>query len=865
MKKLFFLTIAILSFVFAEAQKRVLDESVYDSWKTIKQFKVSDDANITLTEYENFADKSILEIKIRNLSFNQTVKGATDAAFFNKQRGAVYKVKDSLYTINCISGLTEKIGVSKKHEISDDSPIIVWYTGKNLFLKTIEITGLDSLQGVMHVAFAPTGDMFAVANSDGQRRIIRVIAPETRKKEKLLSYDTLLTTQKYISEISVGKNGDNLLFFEATDSSGKLEVKAVLFEVKSKKITHTGLDYTRLPEGTVFNYKKGIQFSKDNDYYKFEINPVKEEEAEEKAKVKKEKPVHEYELWRWNDTLLPSQKRTRESVFANQLKCIYNPAEDKLIRLSYGKGVFLMPDDNSLFGFEFDNRPYMYEDLWADPIPRDLYCVNRKTGEYRLLFESFMGSFAVSGTTEHFFTYDFKEEAWFVTNLYTNEKKNISNSIPYPVKNQTFDKPQPASPYGHGALTADKKYFLRYDEFDIWAVPVDGSGTAKCITKEYGRKNNIRFKVVNTSEERGGDRGVDFKKEILLESVNYDNMNSGFYTLKFGKEPVLLVEGPQKHRFIKKSAKGNFIIQIENFTQAPDYWLAGPDMKPIERLTDLNEQTKDFKFGNTSFISWNDPQGAKQTGILYTPEDYDPAKKYPMIVYFYETMSQDIFMFYPPAPTTSTINPSMYVSRGYVVFMPDIRYEIGWPGKSCLNIVESGTKYLIEKGVADPERVGVQGHSWGGYQVAYLITQTDIFKCACSETAVANMTSAYSGLRAGAGKPRMFMYEATQSRIGGTLWDRQQNYIQNSPIFFLDRVTTPLLSRHSDADEAVPYSQGLELFLGLKRLGKEVWMFNYKGDGHNIKKRDIAVDWSRRMDEYFDYYLMGAKRPVWMN
>lgn len=864
MKKLFFLTIAILSFVFAEAQKRVLDESVYDSWKTIKQFKVSDDANVTLTEYENFADKSILEIKIRNLSIKQTVKGATDAAFFNKQRGAVYKVKDSLYAFDLNAGISQKLAVSKKVKTSDDSPIIAWYIGNDLFFKTLENAHKDSLKSVLHLAFDTTGDMFTVTNGDGKRYIVCVSNSKSRKKEDGLQKDTLYITDKFISAVSVDNNSNNLLFFEAADSSGKSEVRAVLFDIKSKKITLTGLDFSRLPEDTAFNFKKGIEFSKDNDYYKFEINPVKDEE-EVKPDVKKVKPAYEYELWRWNDTLLPSQKRTRESVFARQLKCIYNPTEDKFIRLSYGKGVFLMPDDNSLFGFEFDNRPYMYEDLWADPIPRDLYCVNRKTGEYRLLIESFLGSFAVSGTTEHFFTYDFKEEAWFVTNLYTNEKKNISNSIPYPVKNQSFDKPQPASPYGHGALTADKKYFLIYDEYDIWAVPVDGSVTAKCITKEYGRKNNIRFKVVNTSEERGGDRGVDFKKEILLESVNYDNMHTGFYTVKVGKEPVKLIEGAQKHRFVKRSAKGNYIIQIESFSQAPDYWLADPEMKPIERLTDLNEQTKDYKFGNTEFITWSDPDGTKQTGILYTPEDYDPTKKYPMIVYFYETMSQDIFMFYPPAPTTSTINPSMFVSRGYVVFMPDIRYEIGWPGKSCLNIVESGTKYLIDKGVADPERVGVQGHSWGGYQVAFLITQTDIFKCACSETAVANMTSAYTGLRAGAGKPRMFMYESTQSRIGGSLWEKQENYIKNSPLFYLDNVKTPLLSRHSDADEAVPYTQGLELFLGLKRLGKEVWMFNYKGDGHNIKKRDIAVDWSRRMDEYFDYYLMGAKRPEWMN
>ncbi|MFA6758147.1 MAG: prolyl oligopeptidase family serine peptidase, partial [Bacteroidales bacterium] len=431
----------------------------------------------------------------------------------------------------------------------------------------------------------------------------------------------------------------------------------------------------------------------------------------------------------------------------------------------------------------------------------------------------------------------------------------------------------PAGSYGQAGLSADEKYFIVYDKYDVWALPINGdSKGAYSITNGYGRKNNIRFKVTKISKgtSRGRGRGkrssnaVDLTQEITLESVNLDNMHSGYYRVSKGKDPVKLVEGPYKFSTTKHFENGNYLVRRESFNEAPDYWLANKDFKFIRRITSLNDQLKEFKTGDSKVISWNDNSGEKQTGILYTPEDYDSTKSYPTIVYFYETMSQDAFLFYDPAPTTSTINPIMFVSRGYVIFMPDIRYEIGWPGKSCLNIVESGTRHLIDKGVIDPNKLGLQGHSWGGYQVAYLITQTDLFTAACSETAVANMTSAYTGIRTGPGKPRMFMYESTQSRIGGTLWEKKRNYIENSPLFYLDQVTTPLLSRHSDGDEAVPYSQGLELFIALKRLGKEVWMFNYKGDGHNIKKRAISLDWTKRMDEYFDYYLMGAPKPKWM-
>ncbi|MFA6770779.1 MAG: prolyl oligopeptidase family serine peptidase, partial [Bacteroidales bacterium] len=634
------------------------------------------------------------------------------------------------------------------------------------------------------------------------------------------------------------------------------------------------LDGTYIPENMRFNIKSGISFSKDGSYYKFQITPLTADVGNSKdssVKSKAKKPPFEYELWRWNDTLLPSQKKGKDNIYVNNIFCIYRPSENKFIQLSQGRGIFLIMNDNSPYGFEFDSSPYLYEDLWKDPIPKDFYYTNVKTGESKILFKAFEGVFAISPTTPHLFTYENSTESWYVNFLDSGHKINLSELIPYPVTRDDFDKPQPAGTYGQAGLSADEKFFIIYDKYDVWAVPINGNPKeVYCLTNGYGRANNIKFKILNLNKGRGRGRGkgsanaVDLQSDVILESINLDNLHSGYYRVSKGKNPTKLIEGPFKFSYPKLLERGNYIVRRESFNEAPDYWITDKDLNLTRRITSLNDQLKEYKVGDSKIINWKDFGGQKQKGVLYTPEDYDSTKSYPMIVYFYETMSQDAFLFYNPAPTTSTINPIMFVSRGYVVFMPDIKYEIGWPGKSCLNIVESGTRYLIDKGIANPNKIGLQGHSWGGYQVVFLITQTDIFTCACSETAVSNMTSAYTGIRTGPGKPRMFMYESTQSRIGGTLWEKRENYIENSPLFYLDQVTTPLLSRHSDGDEAVPYSQGLELFLGLKRLGKEVWMFNYKGDGHNIRKREISLDWTRRMDEYFDYYLLDAPKPKWM-
>ncbi|OFY43952.1 MAG: hypothetical protein A2X18_07425 [Bacteroidetes bacterium GWF2_40_14] len=860
MKKILFVTILLFSINAVNAQKKSLDESVYDKWMTVEKFVISDDAGWTFTEYKNFTDKSVLDIKIKKVPFRVSIKGGSGVQLFNNQMSAFFYKKDTLYTIQRKTGKIDSIGIYKNPETKDDSPYLTFKKGKTLFIRGTDMTRTDSV-GLVAKSMFITHERIAVLQNENGRSSLIVMDLKGKNGYKA---DTVYRTDKYIADFSGSKSGNSLVFFQSKDTLFN-DTETVLLDLKSKEYKILTLNKDLLPANMEFNVKKGITFSSSDKYLKFDISPWKPKEAKSKVKAKAPKNAYEFELWRWNDTLLPIQKDNSTKVFENSQRCSFYPESGQFVRLTQGYGVFLQPDDNSPYGFEFNDKPYMYNSSWEDPTPKDLHCVNALTGERKLLIKGFFGAFALSPSTPQIFTYNPIEEGWYVTDLNTMNKTLISSKLPYPVKEQDFDKPQPAGAYGQAGMTLDMKYFIVYDQFDVWALPVSGVGEPFCITNGFGRRNNIRFKVLKLTERGEKTIGVDLKSEILLEAVNKNNMNSGFYKVKSGNDPVKLIENEYKYSFVKQLGKDKYIIKRESFKEAPDYWLTNKNFQLSERLTDMNDQLKDYKVGDSKVIRWNDKTGMQQAGVLYTPEGYDSTKKYPVIVYFYETMSQNAFVFYPPAPTTSTINPVMFVSRGYVVFMPDITYEIGWPGKSCVNTVIDGTRHLINTGIADPEKIGVEGHSWGGYQVAFLITQTDLFTCACSEAAVANMTSAYTGIRAGAGKPRMFMYESSQSRIGGTLWDKQENYIKNSPVFYLDKVTTPLLSRHSDGDEAVPYSQGIELFLGLKRLGKEVWMFNYKGDGHNIKKREIAVDWSRRMDEYFDYYLMDKQKPKWMN
>jgi dipeptidyl aminopeptidase/acylaminoacyl peptidase len=305
------------------------------------------------------------------------------------------------------------------------------------------------------------------------------------------------------------------------------------------------------------------------------------------------------------------------------------------------------------------------------------------------------------------------------------------------------------------------------------------------------------------------------------------------------------------------------ILTASRFDQFPDIWVTNSQFRELKRVSNGDAQRAAYTWGTGELVSFKNADGVPLKGLLLKPENFDPKKKYPMLVYIYEKLSQGLHQFRHPGPGTS-INPTYYVSNGYLVFMPDIVYTIGYPGPSALKCVLPGVQAVVDKGYVNENAIGIQGHSWGGYQIAYMVTQTNRFKAAAPGALVANMTSAYSGIRWGTGLPRQFQYERSQSRIGGSLWEYPLRYLDNSPIFRADRVETPLLMIHNDEDDAVPWYQGIEYFLALRRLGKEAYMFTYNGEKHGLRKRINQKDYTRRLQEFFDHFLKGAPAPEWM-
>jgi dipeptidyl aminopeptidase/acylaminoacyl peptidase len=354
---------------------------------------------------------------------------------------------------------------------------------------------------------------------------------------------------------------------------------------------------------------------------------------------------------------------------------------------------------------------------------------------------------------------------------------------------------------------------------------------------------------------------------LLLSAFNNISKERGYYTLKQSGRNPLQERVMDKFDFtglLKAKDSDLMLFQKSNFNTSPDLHITSNLWKSSSKLTDINPQMNNYNWGTAELFSWTSFANVPLEGIIYKPEDFDPSKKYPVMIYFYEKHSDNLYSYITPAPSRSTINIPFFVSRGYVVFTPDIDYTVGQPGKDAYNSIVAGAEELRKFDWVDAENMAIQGQSWGGYQVAYLVTKTKMFKAAGSGAPVSNMTSAYGGIRWGTGRSRQYQYEKTQSRIGSTLSDSLDLYIKNSPVFFVKDIETPLLIMHNDKDGAVPWYQGIEMYMSMRRLGKPVWMLQYNNEDHNLIHRRNTKDLAIRLQQFFDHYLKGEPAPVWM-
>ena len=615
-----------------------------------------------------------------------------------------------------------------------------------------------------------------------------------------------------------------------------------------------------LPEDYLISENGRINFAEDGSKLFFGIAPLP---ILQDTNLLDDEIVN-VEVWNYKDGRLFTQQENRLNRDKKRsYKTVWHIAENKFINIGSEElpEVRLGDENNANHAIAYTEDDYLQLISWEGSARKDVYLIDLKNGNKKEVIAGLNGNVGFSPGANYINWYNRLDSTYCFYSIKNNSTEKITPDVAV-FYNEINDVPNYPWPYGFASWTKDDKAILVYDRYDIWQI--DPTGVEKPVRLTRGRESKTVYRYMKLDRE---ERFVKPGQRMLLHIFDEKTKASGYgYLLLGAGKPIQLIKDDYSftRRPIKAKNVDKIIYTKQNFQTFPNLLYSNLSFQKPKKISDANPQQDEYSWGTIELYEWTSLDGEKLTGMLVKPEGFDPNKKYPMLVNFYEKSSNRLHRYPRPYPGRSTINYSFYASRGYIIFNPDVPYKIGYPGESCLNAVIPGVTSLIDKGFVDKERIGVQGHSWGGYQIAYLLTKTNIFKCAESGAPVVNMFSAYGGIRWGSGMSRMFQYERTQSRIGGTIWEYPLRYLENSPLFFLDKVNTPVLIMHNDEDGAVPWYQGIEYFVGLRRLGKPAWMLNYNGEPHWPVKLQNRKDFQERMAQFFDHYLKDEPMPLWM-
>ncbi|MDO1501903.1 prolyl oligopeptidase family serine peptidase [Winogradskyella maritima] len=895
------------------AQKKVLDHKDYDIWNTIQNRTISADGSYVLYQVEKGEKDNNLKIKSSSGSLVFEHERSERGTFTYDGKYALFSVKpwkdsivelkrkktkkdkmpkDSLgiYNLNTksltkianvksykmpekwsshIAYLLEDIKPEKKatdsSETKDEKPKddktkkpkkVEKDNGYHLVVRALATGKQDTIKFVKDYTFAERGKSLAYTttgkdnDSDGG---VYVLNFENNQTTEL---HTAKKAKYY--QLSFSETGDNLGFVVDADTT-KVQVRPnelyVWRKGQNQAVKH--LDASSAPLGYRVSSDGSLYFSKDESkfYFGLATPPV----VKDTTLIDEE--IVNVEVWTYDEpTLYTVQELQVENDKKKSYYTLLDLESNNITQLATTEypDIEIGNEGNANLALVNTNAPYEINQQWDGGTARDYTVVDVKTGATKVIARDFIGGMRLSPQAKYAYGYHMRDSTWVAVNLSNSKYMELTKGRKF--YNELHDSPSNPWSYGVAGWAKDDAGIILYDRYDLWLFNPD-TGKRERLTNGRPSKTVYRYLELDSEERFLPDEG-----QWILSQFNENTKASGFASLNLKNGNLkTLISGPYAYSRLEKARLSDDVIYSkESFEKYPEIQYSDLSFKSEKKLTNTNPQQSQYNWGTAELINWISLDGIELTGMLIKPENFDPNKKYPMIVNFYERSSDRLNRHQTPNPGRSTINYSFYASRGYVIFNPDVQYRDGYPGESAYNCVIPGVTSLIEKGFIDKDNIGVQGHSWGGYQIAYLVTETDIFKAAEAGAPVPNMISAYGGIRWWTGLSRQFQYEHTQSRIGGTPWEYPQRYIENSPIFNIDKINTPVLIMHNDADGHVPWYQGIEFFMALRRLQKPAWFLNYNEEPHWPLKMQNRKDFNIRMQQYFDYYLKGAPMPVWM-
>ncbi|PIW59534.1 prolyl oligopeptidase family serine peptidase [Shewanella sp. CG12_big_fil_rev_8_21_14_0_65_47_15] len=706
----------------------------------------------------------------------------------------------------------------------------------------------------------------AVNDIEAKQHQLQLIDLKDYKKSTAFESQT-----QQVGALALAKNGRWLAFTQGDASElpyGRSYQLSVV-ELASGKIR-------RVPNSTewTLNRYASLNFSLDSERLFFGRVPEVSQQLS-LAKITEEKDLFDanivtgqrgIKVWHGDDPRIkPNEIKQYEDEQKRTYLAVLHLGSNNVVQL----GDKTVPDvtlsQHKRFMLASSDLPYRKMATWAGFF-QDYYLVDLNTGR-KVPFLTQQPSDelpSLSGNGKYVVYY--QQGNVYLYDVALGRRSNLTQSLSVSFADEDHDYPSNAPGYGFGPWLKDDAGFLVYDKYDVWQFNTE-SKAGFALTAGQGRAQKIQYRLEGLVDNPDVPTELAYNATVLLHGYSDKTKADGFYQATLGEAGVkTLMQGEYKLTVLGRSKDADTIMfSKERFDLFPDLYTANYSVpQNAVKQTDLDKQRQAFNWSKAELVHWTNGDGKPLDGVLIKPTDYQAGKRVPVLVYYYRFMTDRLHAF-PQMKVNHRPNFAWYINNGYAVFLPDIRFDIGYPGASSVQALTSGVQKLIEMGIADPDAIGLQGHSWSGYQTAFAITQTKMFKAAVAGAPVANMTSAYSGIRHGTGIARQFQYETGQSRIGASLFAAPQKYIENSPVFYADRIQTPLMIMFGDKDDAVPWEQGVEMYLAMRRAGKEVVFLQYEDEPHHLKKYPNKLDYSIRMMEFFDHYLKGKPAPAWLS
>jgi dipeptidyl aminopeptidase/acylaminoacyl peptidase len=871
------LSISAPALVAQEAQRPLtLDD--YGAWSRITQVSLSPNGQwMAYAHQPNDGDATFF---VRSLDGDDTheAMNGTEAAFSNDGRWVAFltsppeeeadplreqrePIRRALHLIDLATGEESEESSVRSFAFSEDGRFLAIHRersdadaeheGSDLILRDLTEETMLSFGNVSGFSFNEAGDRLAyLVDADAMSgNGLYLVTPGDGRIRPL---DT--GSHKY-DDLAWNDAGTGLVALRGSEEEGFVQRENVLVIASGvggspHTSTYDPSDDTSFPAGFVLSELANTRWTQDGDRV---VLGIKEQEADFDEDDEEGPNV---DVWHWADDRLQSVQMVqanadRRSTYTS----VYNVDDGRFVRLATDAMQRVDITDDGRWGLGQQTGGYL-DDLTVAGGLVDYVRIDLENGEQREMVNGLRRAMGTSPDGEWFiFLQDEEVHAMEIASM---ERTNLSEQSGVDFVNREFDQVNEAPAHGVAGWTEDGSILL-YDRWDVWQVALDG-GSALNLTGGMGDAESIRFRMVRLDPE------ADFvdPDQTILSAYGEWTKKSGYFRARPGQAPEPLLFGDEMVGQVRKAADADRVIFTrQTFARFPDYWTADTGFRNPTQVTDANPQIAEFAWGRRVLVDYTDDRGNDLQATLALPAGYVEGQQYPTIVYFYEKMSQRHHQFsmpvYDDRPHMST-----YASNGYAVLMPDIVYDDGYPGSSALDDVVSAVQETIELGYADPEAVGLQGHSWGGYETSFILTQTDMFKTIITGAPLTNLMSMNNILYKRSGNQNGPILQFSQGRMGDQPWDDMERWISQSPVHHAPNIETPFLILHGTEDGAVDWNQGLEMYTAARRLGKEVILLSYPDEPHHLAKEANQKDFQTRMKQYFDHYLMGLPAPEWI-